>query len=132
MHRGGFLASGKHRRLPVAGTCRAFTDQRLRCLSLQSARIQEPGRAGKIGGQVRADIRYCEIRVPEHNNLTALDAAVALADWSPFPEFMIYEQEGTWLYAGGSAGRITVTAREVRAEWPGSVSVQAWAGSPFP
>jgi salicylate synthetase len=77
-------------------------------------------------------MRYYEIRVPEHRNLTALDVAATLADKSPFPEFMLYEQDNAWLYAGGSAGRITVTAREVRAEWLGSVSVKAWAGSPFP
>jgi salicylate synthetase len=45
---------------------------------------------------------------------------------------MLYEQDDTWLFAGGSVGRIVVTAREVRAEWPGSVSSRAWAGSPFP
>jgi salicylate synthetase len=77
-------------------------------------------------------MRYYEIRVPEQRNLTALDAATTLADQSPFAEFVLYEQDNAWLYAGGSAGRITVTAREVRAEWPGSVSVKAWAGTPFP
>jgi salicylate synthetase len=77
-------------------------------------------------------MRYYEIRVPEHRNSAALDAALALADRSPFPEFMLYEQDDVWFYAGGSVGRIVVSPREVRAEWPGSVSVKAWEGSPFP
>lgn len=77
-------------------------------------------------------MRYYEIRVPENRNLTALDAAVTLADRSSFPEFMLYEQGNTWFYACGSVGKITVSPREVRAEWPGSVRVKAWEGSPFP
>ncbi len=76
-------------------------------------------------------MRYHEIRVPEHRNVAALDAAVGLASRSPFPEFMLYEKDSTWIYAGGSLGRITVSAREVRAEWPDSVSVKAWEGRPF-
>jgi salicylate synthetase len=76
-------------------------------------------------------MRYYEIRVPENRNVAALDAAVGLASRSPFPEFMLYEQDSSWIYAGGSLGRITVSAREVRAEWPDSVSVKAWEGRPF-
>jgi salicylate synthetase len=77
-------------------------------------------------------MRYYEIRVPENRNLTALDSAVALADQSPFDEYMLYEHNDTWFFAGGVAGRITVTGREVRAEWEGSVRTRAWDGSPFP
>src|ERR1039457_5670448 len=98
---------------------------------------------------MRADVRYYEIRIPERRNVTALDAAVGLASRikcsdipaldaavglasrSPFSEFMLYEQDSSWIYAGGSVGRITVSAREVRSEWPGSVRVKAWEGRPF-
>ncbi|MDQ2810866.1 MAG: salicylate synthase [Actinomycetota bacterium] len=45
---------------------------------------------------------------------------------------MLYEQGSSWIYAGGSAGQITVSAHEIRAEWPGSVSVKAWKDRPFP
>ena len=76
-------------------------------------------------------MRYYEIRIPERRNVTALDAAVGLASRSPFSEFMLYEQDSSWIYAGGSVGRITVSAREVRSEWPGSVRVKAWEGRPF-
>jgi salicylate synthetase len=76
-------------------------------------------------------MRYYELRIPEHRNVSALDTAVTLADRSPFGEYVLYEQNGTWFFAGGTAGRITVTAREVRADWQGSVTVRTWEGSPF-
>src|ERR1700722_18230289 len=90
-------------------------------------------------------MRYYEIRVPEGmgtpdgpgaldkpDRPDTPDRAVTLAEQSPFGEYMLYEHGGTWLFAGGAAGRITVTAHGVRADWPGSVSVQSWEGSPFP
>jgi hypothetical protein len=67
-------------------------------------------------------MRYFEIRIPEHRNMPLLDVAAGLASRSPFDEFMLYEQGDSWFYAGSSIGRVTVTAREVRAEWPGALT----------
>jgi salicylate synthetase len=77
-------------------------------------------------------MRYYELRVPERRNVSAMDVAVTLASQSPFSEYMLYEDNGTWSFAGGAAGRVTVTAREVRVDWQGSVTVRTWEGSPFP
>src|SRR5215813_4449819 len=78
-------------------------------------------------------MRYCEISLPENwDTATALEMAGGFCQRQPFGDFVLYEQENVWHYAGGTACRITVTGREVRARWQGGGRTLPWADSPIP
>jgi len=78
-------------------------------------------------------LRYHELRSPQ--SLPAwnpLHAAIRLSQGAPFRDFVLYESEGVWYYAGGTAGQLWVNPREIISSWPGKRNRVSWTGNPLP
>src|SRR5487761_1883497 len=75
-------------------------------------------------------LRYHEVRSPQSWN--PLAAAMRLCQGAPFRDFVLYEKDGVWHYAGGSAAQLSVNSREVTISWPGKKERAAWEDSPLP
>jgi salicylate synthase len=50
----------------------------------------------------------------------------------PFDEFMLYEQDGVWHYAGGAAAQLSVRPKEIMVSWPGKKASAGWEDNPLP
>jgi salicylate synthetase len=50
----------------------------------------------------------------------------------PFRDFVLYEKDSIWHYAGGTAAQLSVDTREVTASWPGKKDRVAWEDNPLP
>jgi salicylate synthetase len=55
-----------------------------------------------------------------------------LCHGSPFHDFVLYEKDGIWYYAGGSVAQILVNSREAIVSWPGKNARVRWVDSPLP
>jgi salicylate synthase len=75
-------------------------------------------------------LRYHEVRSPQAWD--PLDTAIRLSQEAPFRDFVLYEKEGIWHYAGGAAAQLWVNPREIIASWPGKRNRVAWEGNPLP
>jgi salicylate synthase len=75
---------------------------------------------------------FHEARAQRYHQTRALDAVLRLARETPLDDFVLYEQEGVWHYAGGTAGSIVVNSREVLVEWDGKHHRMPWSGNPLP
>jgi len=75
-------------------------------------------------------LRYHEVRSPQAWN--PLEAATRLSQEAPFRDFVLYEKEGVWHYAGGTAAQLWVNPKEIIASWPGKRNRVAWEGNPLP
>ena len=74
--------------------------------------------------------RYHEVRSPQ--SWDPLAAATRLSQRSPFGDFVLYEKNGVWRYAGGTAAQIWVNPREIITSWPGKRNHVGWANNPLP
>lgn len=78
-------------------------------------------------------LRYHEVRSPQSPpSWNPLHAAIRLSQGAPFPDFVIYEADGVWYYAGGTAAQLWVNPREIIASWPGKRNRVGWTGNPLP
>jgi salicylate synthase len=75
-------------------------------------------------------LRYHEVRSPQSWN--PLAAAMRLCQGAPFTDFVLYEKDGVWHYAGGTVANISVESREIVASWPGKKTRAAWEDNPLP
>lgn len=75
-------------------------------------------------------LRYHEVRSPQSWN--PLAAATRLCRGAPFRDFVLYENDGVWHYAGGTAGQLLVDSRTVSASWPGKEATAEWDDNPLP
>nr|WP_308212045.1 MULTISPECIES: salicylate synthase [Nocardia] len=57
-------------------------------------------------------------------------AVSALAAADRFGEYVMYERPGEWVFAADPIGSVELDAHELRVDWEGSVTAQAWEGSP--
>ncbi|MFG3259813.1 salicylate synthase [Streptomyces sp. NPDC048172] len=58
-------------------------------------------------------------------------AAARLARSGPYEQYVVYEREGTWWYAGGVAASVTVEAGSATLRHGGTEVVRAWRADPL-
>jgi salicylate synthase len=75
-------------------------------------------------------LRYHEVHSPQSWN--PLAAAMRLCHGMPFGEFMLYERDGAWHYAGGTVAQLSVKPKEIRVSWPGRKTTAGWEDNPLP
>ena len=74
--------------------------------------------------------RYHEVRSPQAWD--PLAAATGLSRGAPFRDFVLYEKDGVWYYAGGTAAQLWVSPREIITSWPGKRNRVGWENNPLP
>jgi len=78
-------------------------------------------------------LRYHEVHSPQsQESWNPLQAAIRLSQGSPFRDFVLYEKDLVWHYAGGTAAQLWVNPREIVAHWPGKKNRVGWEGNPLP
>jgi salicylate synthase len=76
--------------------------------------------------------RYHEVRSPQSTPFwNPLHAAIRLSQGAPFRDFVLYEADGAWYYAGGTAAQLWVKPGEIIASWPGKRTRVGWSGNPL-
>jgi salicylate synthase len=75
-------------------------------------------------------LRYHEMHAPQSWN--PLAAAMRLCRGAPFSDFVLYERDNVWHYAGGTAAELLVNSREVTVSWPGKRTTTGWEDNPLP
>jgi salicylate synthetase len=75
-------------------------------------------------------LRYHEMRSPQSWN--PLAAAIRLCHAAPFRDYVLYEKDGAWHYAGGSVAQLRVNSREITVSWPGKSDRVRWSDNPLP
>lgn len=62
---------------------------------------------------------------------SGLSKVVALSESGLFDEYVVYEDRGKWIFAGGSIGSVVLRSDSVTSMWRDQVpSVRKWTGSP--
>jgi len=78
-------------------------------------------------------LRYHEVHSPQsQQSWNPLQAAIRLSQGSPFRDFVLYEKDLVWYYAGGTAAQLWVNPREIVTHWSGKKNRVRWEGNPLP
>lgn len=73
--------------------------------------------------------RYHELKIP--GQFAPLELSARLASSGEFTEHVVYERDGQWWFAGGSAAEIVLDSQHVRSRWDDDERIVPWSSDPL-